>query len=106
MRVESEIKRVLLISNSTLYGSGYLDHAEGEICDFLGTTRVLFIPFALYDRDAYSSMARERFKAMEYELDLIHTASDAMQATAERATFVYDALYASIGASRKEQGGQ
>ena len=38
-------KRVLLISNSTLYGSGYLDHAETEIRDFLGNvSEVLFIP--------------------------------------------------------------
>src|SRR6185369_2898056 len=48
-------KRVLLISNSTLYGSGYLDHAESEIRDFLGnTSEVLFIPYAHYDRDSYA----------------------------------------------------
>jgi dipeptidase E len=74
-------KRVLLISNSTLYGSGYLDHAAGEISDFLsGLKRVLFIPFALYDRDAYASLARERFAAMGYELESVHEASDAQQA--------------------------
>jgi hypothetical protein len=27
------IRRLLLISNSTLHGSGYLDHAEKEIRD-------------------------------------------------------------------------
>jgi hypothetical protein len=31
MTNRSEYQRVLLISNSTLYGNGYLDHAEGEI---------------------------------------------------------------------------
>ena len=31
--------RVLLISNSTLYGSGYLNHAESEIRDFLGKVK-------------------------------------------------------------------
>src|SRR5215210_2279220 len=73
--------RVLLISNSTLYGSGYLDHAEVEIRDFLGQTgKVLFIPFALYDRDAYASTARERFQKMGYGLDSIHTATDAQEA--------------------------
>lgn len=57
--------RVLLISNSTLYRSSYLDHAEAEIRDFLGNVRkVLFVPFALYDRDAYASMARQRFYQM------------------------------------------
>jgi dipeptidase E len=53
MNSVSTKKRVLLISNSTLYGSGYLDHAESEIRDFLGDVgRVLFVPYALYDRDA------------------------------------------------------
>ena len=74
-------KRVLLISNSTLYGSGYLDHAESEIRSFLGTAkRVLFIPFALYDRDAYAATARDRFEKMGYGLESIHTAADAQQA--------------------------
>jgi dipeptidase E len=81
MKIESKVKRVLLISNSTLYGSNYLDHAEGEIRDFLGPVgRVLFVPFALYDRDAYVSTARARFKAMGYELDSIHEAPNAQQA--------------------------
>lgn len=81
MKTESKTKRVLLISNSTLYGSGYLDHAEAEIHDFLGTLgRVLFVPFALYDRDAYSLQARDRFKAMGYDLEAIHKAPDARRA--------------------------
>ena len=80
----NESKRLLLISNSTLYGSGYLDHAEGEIRDFLGDVkRVLFVPFALFDRDAYASMARERFKAMGYDLESAHEVSDARQAVRE-----------------------
>jgi peptidase E len=46
--VEDHKKRLLLISNSTLYGGGYLDHAEKEIGNFLGATRrVLFIPLVL-----------------------------------------------------------
>ena len=71
----------MLISNSTLYGSDYLDHAEGEIRGFLGNTgEVLFVPFALYDRDAYTSMARDRFQKMGYSLESIHAAADAQQA--------------------------
>src|SRR5258705_5247994 len=74
-------KRVLLISNSTLYGSGYLDHAEAEVRDFLGEIgEVLFIPFALYDRDGYASTARDRFQKRGYGLDSIHSAADAKQA--------------------------
>ena len=78
------MSRVLLISNSTLFGSGYLDHAENEIRDFLGDARrVLFIPFALYDRDAYAETARARFEKMGYELTSIHNALDRFQAIAE-----------------------
>jgi len=74
-------KRVLLISNSTLYGSGYLDHAAAEICDFLGDLKhVLFIPFALYDRDAYAATAKERFSRMGYDLTSVHTATNPVQA--------------------------
>ena len=78
------MSRVLLISNSTLFGSGYLDHAEGEIRDFLGNLkRVLFVPFALYDRDAYALTARNRFRKMDYELTSVHNAIDRFQAVAE-----------------------
>jgi dipeptidase E len=69
----TDSKRLLLISNSTLHGGGYLDHAEREIRDFLGNARrVLFVPFALFDRDAYAAKARVRFAAMGYELTSIH----------------------------------
>ena len=79
-------KRVLLISNSTLYGSGYLDHAEAEIRDFLGTTReVLFIPYALYDRDAYAGSVRNRFGKMGFGLQSIHPATDAKLAVNDAA---------------------
>ena len=78
------MSRVLLVSNSTLFGGGYLDHAEQEIRDFLGDIkRVLFVPFALYDRDAYASSAHERFKKMGYELASVHNAVDPFLAVEE-----------------------
>jgi dipeptidase E len=81
MNEEWNMKRVLLISNSTLYGSGYLDHAESEIRDFLGDAKkVLFVPYALYDRDAYAATARERFQRMAYDLTSVHNAGDPKQA--------------------------
>lgn len=84
MNNESTNRRILLISNSTLYGSGYLDHAAAEIQDFLGEIkRVLFVPFALYDRDAYAALARARFQKMGYELDSIHLTADPRQAVDE-----------------------
>ena len=74
-------KRILLISNSTLYGSSFLDHAETEIRDFLGTIeRVLFVPFAIHDRDGYAQKARERFVRMGYFVDSIHEIANKQQA--------------------------
>lgn len=76
--------RLLLISNSTLHGSGYLDHAASEISDFLGEVkRVLFVPFALHDRDKYAAQARARFEKMGYQLDSIHTATEPGKAVDE-----------------------
>ena len=75
------MKRMLLISNSTQFGRGYLEHAEAEIRDLLGgSKRVLFVPFALLDGDAYTETARNKYVAMGYELEGIHKASDPRQA--------------------------
>src|SRR5437870_5024573 len=72
MRNKNHSKRLLLICNSTQYGSGYLDHCEVEICAFLSdTSRVLLFSIALYARVAYANKARARFAAMGYELDSI-----------------------------------
>ena len=76
--------RLLLISNSTLHGSGYLDHAESEIRDFLGDgKRVLFVPFALHDMDKYAAQACARFEQMGFELASIHKAAEPAQAVRE-----------------------
>lgn len=78
---QTQERRLLLISNSTLHGSGYLDHAEAELREVLGAIkRVLFVPFALYDRDAYAAQARQRFEAMGYALESIHEAANAKTA--------------------------
>ena len=78
---DNKSRRILLISNSTLYGSGYLDHAAVEIGDFLGDVeRVLFVPYALFDQHAYALLARERFQRMGYALESIHLVKDARAA--------------------------
>jgi len=80
----NKTQRVLLISNSTLHGSGYLDHAESEIRSFLGDTkRVLFVPYALFDRDKYAANARQRFQKMGCELTSVHTAENPVAAVNE-----------------------
>jgi dipeptidase E len=84
MTGQDPARRILLISNSTLYGSGYLDHAAAEITDFLNAVkRVLFVPFALYDRDAYAALAQQRFQRMGFHLDSVHTAADPRRAVTD-----------------------
>src|SRR5678815_5935645 len=73
--------RILLVSNSTVYGRGYLDHVEQQIKSFLGSARkVLFFPFALFDRDVYAAKAKARFAAMGYSLETVHAVSDPREA--------------------------
>src|SRR6185295_19345584 len=76
-------------SNSTLHGSGYLDHAEAELRDVLGSAkRVLFVPFALHDRAAYAAQARARFEAMGYALNSLHESNDP-KATLDEAEAIF-----------------
>lgn len=76
--------RILLISNSTVHGCGYLDHAEAELKKFLGNSRtVLFFPFALQDRDSYAAKASARFAQMGFTMTSAHAASDPAKAIAE-----------------------
>ena len=84
MTSTDDIRQLLLISNSTLHGGGYLDHAENEIRDFVGErTRVIFIPFAIHDRKAYAAKAQERLRKMGLALTSVHDVSNVLRAIAE-----------------------
>jgi dipeptidase E len=79
-----DARQLLLISNSTLHGSGYLDHAEGEIRDFVqARTRVIFVPYAVHDRRAYAAKAQGRFREMGLSLTSIHDVSNVSRAVDE-----------------------
>ena len=83
--------RVLLISSSVVYGSGYLDHAAEEIRSLLaaaGVRTVLFVPYALHDRQAYALRARDRFRALGFTLESIAAAPDPASAI-ERAEALF-----------------
>jgi dipeptidase E len=85
------MRHLLLVSTSTVHGTGYLDHCADEMKALLGdgTERVLFVPYALFDRGGYAAKARERFAAMGYGLDSVHDADDPAAAVrAAQALFV------------------
>ncbi len=71
------MRRLLLISNSTLHGQGYLDHCAPALAAHFGESvrRVTFVPYALHDRDAYAHKARARFAELGLELESVHESS-------------------------------
>lgn len=75
------MSRLLLISNSTVHGRGYLDHVESEIRDFIGNrTRVAFVPYALHDRRAYCVQVESRLRQIGLEFTSVHDVSNASRA--------------------------
>lgn len=84
MTAMESVRRLLLVSNSTLHGSGFLDHAEAEIRDFVGScTTVAFVPFAMYDRGVYSNKVRDRLRQMNLSVTSIHNVSNMSRAVEE-----------------------
>lgn len=74
-------RRLLLISNSTCFGQGYLDHVASEIVAFLAKIKeVIFVPYALYDQDKYEAIASKRFAKMGFLLTSIHKANNPAKA--------------------------
>ena len=76
--------RLLLISNSTMAGGGYLDYPKNDIGNFLGTTpvRALFLPFAgvTISWDEYESRVKARFLEIGHDLISIHRFADPIKA--------------------------
>ena len=84
------MRRLLLLSNSTQHGSGYLDHAIDELDGFLGPIRrLLFVPFALQDRAGYAAKFRERLAAIGIAVDELVAGREARaQVAGAEAVFV------------------
>lgn len=75
---------LLLLSNSTLHGHAYLEHALDAIAAFLdGRRRVHFVPFALADHDDYTGKVRAALEPLGAEVIGLHTITDARQAVAD-----------------------
>jgi dipeptidase E len=73
--------RLLLLSNSTNSGAGFLEHATETIRDFLGPTplEILFVPFAAVrvDWNAFTDKVRDRLGPLGHKVTGIHTIRDA-----------------------------
>ncbi|PSN48096.1 Alpha-aspartyl dipeptidase [Blattella germanica] len=77
-------RRVLLLSSSTVHGSGYLEYAANDIDTFLkesNVSRILFVPYALRDHNKYTKTIQG------YEIESIHKVENPVEAVKEAQAF-------------------
>lgn len=75
---------LLLLSNSSLHGRGYLEHALDAVLEFLdGRRTVHFAPFALAGHEAYTQRVRDTLAPHGVEVVGLHAVADARAAVEE-----------------------
>lgn len=77
------MRKLLLLSSSSFHGtSGFLGWCSDILAEFLGKeiSRVLFIPYALFDYDEYTAAPRGALKELGYQVDGIHEHENPVQA--------------------------
>lgn len=84
--------RLLVISTSTIHGSGYLEYIREEIIDFLQTDELLFIPYARpsgISHDAYTSNVQNALNPFGIKVTGVHTFEDPIAAVQQaKAIFI------------------
>lgn len=84
--------KMLLLSNSTTFGFGWLEHAEKDIISFLGNNikRILFFPFAgvTVSYNDYAEKTRKKFAEFGYQVDSIHDFDNYKEAVLEAEAIV------------------
>lgn len=80
-------RNLLLISTSTTYGTGYLEHAEKEVASLLeGKSSILFIPYARpggISHTEYTAKAKEAFEKWGISVTGVHEYDDPVKAVNE-----------------------
>jgi dipeptidase E len=86
---------LLLLSNSSVHGRGYLEHALSTIQEFLGPRKTLhFAPYALADHDGYTQKVREALSPIGVDVVGLHETTEPRTVLAEA-----DALFVGGGNS-------
>jgi len=84
--------RLLLISNSTNAGEGYLQHPKEQIKSFLGDSvkKVLFFPYAAvtFSYEQYAAKVQERFGELGYQVDPVDRYDFPLEAVLEAEAIV------------------
>ncbi|EFX89730.1 hypothetical protein DAPPUDRAFT_230152 [Daphnia pulex] len=81
------MRKLLLLSTSVLQNGKYLDYASDVIKAFFaenGVSKIVFIPYAAHDHDAYEKKVKDAFLEFGLELNSIHK-SDNLMATVKEA---------------------
>ncbi|MGW1226864.1 dipeptidase PepE [Streptomyces sp. NPDC001478] len=74
---------LLLLSNSTQYGRGYLEHALETVTAFLPSGgRLAFVPYALADHDRYTARVRAALEPAGISVRGVHASPDPVDALA------------------------
>lgn len=78
------MKRILLASTSTVYGSTYLSYLQDELIDFFtGIEEILFVPYARpsgITHDEYTQIAQQFFNRVGKSIVGLHTFADPKKA--------------------------
>ena len=84
--------RLLVISTSTIHGSGYLEYIREEILDFLPGDELLFVPYARpsgISHDDYTTNVKDALQPFGITVKGIHEFEDVQQAVRDaKAIFV------------------
>jgi dipeptidase E len=81
--------RLLLLSNSTAPGMRYLEHAMDAVLElFADVRRLLFVPFALADHEAYTAQVAEAMAAFGVEVVGAHRDDPIASLDSAQAVFV------------------
>ncbi|MGB9246000.1 MAG: dipeptidase PepE [Candidatus Acidiferrales bacterium] len=75
--MKSETQLLLISSSFIPGGTSYLDYCSADVLNFYRTvTRILFIPYALKDCDAYAAKIAAHFDGSGLLVESLHTAPD------------------------------
>lgn len=81
--------RLLLLSNSSAAGRGYLEHARDAVAEHLrGVRELLFVPYAMADHDAYTAQVAAFVEPLGTAVRGVHTGDPARLAADAEAVFV------------------
>ena len=75
------MRNLLLVSSSRVHGSEMLEHCQAAMSEhFDGVKRVLFVPYALADREKYTHVVSRAFKPIGIEVESIHLSENPVRA--------------------------